>query len=38
MSEPARIAETMALATHPIPEALWPELEALLPDPEHWLR
>ena len=38
MSEPARITETIALATHPIPEELWPRLEALLPAPEHWLR
>jgi D-threo-aldose 1-dehydrogenase len=38
MSSPARIAETMALATHPVPEEMWPELEALLPAPEHWLR
>lgn len=38
VSEPARIAETTALATHPIPDELWPELEALLPAPEHWLR
>jgi D-threo-aldose 1-dehydrogenase len=38
MSEPGRIAETTSLATHPIPEQLWPELEALVPRPEHWLR
>jgi D-threo-aldose 1-dehydrogenase len=38
MSEPARIAETAALATHPIPAQLWPALQALLPAPEHWVR
>ncbi|HEY7223133.1 MAG TPA: aldo/keto reductase [Micromonosporaceae bacterium] len=38
MSDPARITETTALATHPIPDELWPQLEALLPAPEHWLR
>jgi D-threo-aldose 1-dehydrogenase len=38
MSEPARIAQTIALATQPIPDELWPQLEALLPAPEHWLR
>jgi D-threo-aldose 1-dehydrogenase len=38
MSEPGRIAETRAYEQHPIPDELWPELEALLPAPEHWLR
>jgi D-threo-aldose 1-dehydrogenase len=37
MSEPARITETTALATHPIPEQIWAELESLVPPPEHWL-
>jgi D-threo-aldose 1-dehydrogenase len=37
MSSPDRIGQTSALAGHPIPEQLWPELEALLPAPEHWL-
>lgn len=31
MSRPERIAETVALATHPIPSDLWEELEALAP-------
>lgn len=34
MSRPERIAETVALATQSIPEALWPELEATA-DPQH---
>ncbi len=38
MSAPERVAETIALANHPIPDELWPELEALLPSQEHWLR
>jgi D-threo-aldose 1-dehydrogenase len=37
VSEPVRIAETTALATHPIPEDVWPRLEALVPAREHWL-
>jgi D-threo-aldose 1-dehydrogenase len=37
MSEPGRVAETAALASHPIPEEVWPQLEALLPAREHWL-
>ncbi len=33
VTHPQRIAETLALATHPIPDSLWPELEAFaLPD------
>jgi D-threo-aldose 1-dehydrogenase len=38
VSEPARIAETAALASHPIPDSVWPELEAHLPADEYWLR
>jgi D-threo-aldose 1-dehydrogenase len=37
MSSPARLAETEALAAVAIPEALWAELESLLPDPGVWL-
>jgi len=37
MSAPARVAETTALATHPIPDEVWPQLEALLPAPEFWM-
>jgi D-threo-aldose 1-dehydrogenase len=33
MSRPERIAETVALAQYPIPEALWAELAPLLPEP-----
>jgi D-threo-aldose 1-dehydrogenase len=29
MSRPERIAETVALAARPVPDALWPELEAI---------
>jgi len=34
MTRPERLAETAALATQPIPEALWAELEAAA-EPEH---
>jgi D-threo-aldose 1-dehydrogenase len=37
MSDPARIAETVALADHPIPESLWDELEALVPPRAVWV-
>jgi len=37
VSGPARIAETVALAGHPIPEALWEELECLAVPDEVWL-
>lgn len=37
VSNPSRIAETTALANHPIPEDVWPALEALVPAREHWL-
>lgn len=37
MSRPERVAQTLAAAAASVPEALWPELGALLP-PEHaWL-
>jgi D-threo-aldose 1-dehydrogenase len=29
MSRPERVAQTLELAAHPIPEALWPELDAV---------
>jgi len=31
MTRPERIEQTIALARVPIPDALWPELEALRP-------
>jgi D-threo-aldose 1-dehydrogenase len=31
MTRVERIAETVALATHPIPDDLWPRLDALAP-------
>jgi D-threo-aldose 1-dehydrogenase len=34
ISRPERLAHTLALARHPIPEALWAELAAVLPDTE----
>jgi D-threo-aldose 1-dehydrogenase len=37
MSDPARIAETVALADHPIPDSLWGELETLLPPRSVWV-
>jgi D-threo-aldose 1-dehydrogenase len=33
MSRPERVQQTIDLAEHPIPDALWPELEALAPPP-----
>jgi len=37
MSRPARVTETIEAAARSLPDALWPELEALLPPPEVWL-
>lgn len=37
MSDPARLDETVRLADHPIPEALWPELETMVPPREVWV-
>ncbi|MGY4644116.1 aldo/keto reductase [Cellulomonas sp. URHB0016] len=37
MSRPQRVAETVDLATAPVPDAIWPELEALLPPSHAWL-
>jgi D-threo-aldose 1-dehydrogenase len=37
MTRPERIGQTLALAQHPIPDALWPELDAVgfdVDDPE----
>jgi D-threo-aldose 1-dehydrogenase len=34
VSSPERVAETIALAEHEIPDALWDELDALAPPPE----
>ena len=34
MTRPERLAETATLATLPIPDALWAELEAVV-EPEH---
>jgi len=37
MSRPERYDAALALAAHPVPDALWPELEALTPEPSEWL-
>ncbi len=37
VSSPHRVAETLDLASLPIPQALWRELEALRPPAELWL-
>lgn len=37
ISDPARIAETVALAGRPIPDELWQELGTLAPPAEVWL-
>ncbi|MBO9554599.1 aldo/keto reductase [Cellulomonas sp.] len=37
MSRPQRIAETVDAATTAVPDAMWPELEALLPPAHVWL-
>lgn len=37
MSRPARVEATLRAATAPVPEELWPELEALLPPRRVWL-
>jgi D-threo-aldose 1-dehydrogenase len=37
VSSPSRVAETLALATVPVPDDLWAELEALTPPPSLWL-
>jgi D-threo-aldose 1-dehydrogenase len=37
VSKPARIAPLADAATIDLPEALWAELEELVPAPEHWL-
>jgi D-threo-aldose 1-dehydrogenase len=37
MSRPSRIADTLDAVDRPLPDALWPELEALLPPERVWL-
>lgn len=37
MSRPSRVAATLEAAATPVDEALWPELEQLLPPPRAWL-
>jgi D-threo-aldose 1-dehydrogenase len=38
MSEPGRIAQTASFAAVDIPDAVWEELAAVAPAPEHWLQ
>jgi D-threo-aldose 1-dehydrogenase len=35
LSHPQRVEQTLELAAHPIPEELWPRLEALVPEEQH---
>ncbi|MBU4216163.1 MAG: aldo/keto reductase [Actinobacteria bacterium] len=37
MSRPERVAQTLEAARRPVDDALWPELEALLPPAASWL-
>ncbi|WP_306293888.1 aldo/keto reductase [Leifsonia sp. NCR5] len=37
VSSPERVAQTIEYAGLPIPDALWAELDALVPSPEYWL-
>jgi len=37
MSKVERIESTIAAAIHELPEEFWRELEALVPEPAHWL-
>ena len=37
MSKPERVATTMAAARAELPEAIWAELEAELPDESLWI-
>jgi D-threo-aldose 1-dehydrogenase len=37
VSSPERVAQSIALASVPIPDALWEELETLVPDSSLWL-
>jgi D-threo-aldose 1-dehydrogenase len=35
LSRPKRVQQTVDLATHPVPDELWPRLEALVPDEQR---
>jgi D-threo-aldose 1-dehydrogenase len=35
LSRPARVEQTLELAAHPVPDELWPCLEALVPEEQH---
>ena len=35
LSRPERVQQTVDLATHPVPDELWPRLEALVPEEQH---
>lgn len=38
MSWPQRYDEALDLASYPVPDGLWVEIDELTPGPEHWLR
>src|SRR5215216_4613183 len=35
LSRPERVEQTRELAAHPVPDELWPRLEALVPEEQH---
>jgi D-threo-aldose 1-dehydrogenase len=35
LSRPERVEQTLELAAHPVPDELWPRLEALVPEEQH---
>jgi D-threo-aldose 1-dehydrogenase len=35
LSRPERVQQTVDLATHPVPDELWPRLEALVPEEQR---
>ena len=37
LSRPERVEQTLELAAHPVPDELWPRLEALVPEEQHGL-
>jgi D-threo-aldose 1-dehydrogenase len=35
LSRPERVGQTLDLATHPVPDELWPRLEVLVPEEQR---
>jgi D-threo-aldose 1-dehydrogenase len=35
LSRPERVEQTLELAAHPVPDELWPRLEALVPEEQR---